>query len=162
LRKLLGLGLCLAAALAAPAPAQEPAACFDERGYEQATRTILCDCGCHPQSVHDCACGRAAEMRREIRDEMVAECLSGDDLIALYVERHGDQIRIAPTAAGFNLVAWLGPLVALLGASTLIFFVLRRWSGRREAPAPVAAAPEGAAGDDSYRDRLRDALESME
>lgn len=142
--------------------ADEPDACFDAAGYEDATRTILCDCGCHPQSVHDCACGRAAEMRREIHDEMTRDCLSGDALIALYIERHGEQIRIAPTGTGFNLVAWLGPLVGLLGATLVLFLVLRGWSRKRdpvhEDDTPAAAVPE----DDAYRDRLRDALENME
>ena len=43
---------------------------FDEPGYENAISVILCDCGCHPQSVKDCACGHAAGMRDEIRQEM--------------------------------------------------------------------------------------------
>ena len=34
-----------------------------QTGYDEAINTILCDCGCHPQTVKECACGRAAEMR---------------------------------------------------------------------------------------------------
>ena len=43
------------------------AAPVDEAAFEKAAGAIRCDCGCHPQSVKDCACGRAAEMRDEVR-----------------------------------------------------------------------------------------------
>jgi len=160
LRERLLIGL-LAAVLAFSASADSDGSCLDDSEYEKATSMILCDCGCHPQSVHDCACGRASEMRREIHDVMSAQCLTGEALIALYVEEHGDQIRIAPTAAGFNIVAWVGPSAALIGATLLVFLMLRRWIGRREttddeAPRPVAPV------DERYRDRLRDALEKLE
>jgi len=135
---------------------------FDQAGYDQATSTILCDCGCHPQSVHDCACGRAAEMREEMR-AMIVEGKTGDDIVAAYVAEHGEQIRVAPKAEGFNLVAWLGPALALLVASGSMFFVLRRWSNLKGSslhdPAP---APAGPPVDDAYRQRLDRALEKME
>ena len=160
MRERLLIGL-LAVLLALSASADQDGTCLDDAEYEKATRMILCDCGCHPQSVHDCACGRAAEMRREINGVMSAQCLTGDELIALYVEERGDQIRIAPTAAGFNIVAWVGPSVGLIGATLLVFLMLRRWNRRREttdgeAPPPVAPV------DERYRDRLRDALEKLE
>ena len=50
-------GVLLLGALLAPA-----AMAYDESEYLKAAETILCDCGCHPQSVADCACGRAAEL----------------------------------------------------------------------------------------------------
>src|SRR5262245_42801351 len=69
--------------------------------YSRAATTILCDCGCHPQAVHDCACGRAAEMRGEIAAS-IRNGKSGEEVIAAFVAQHGEQIRVAPTAAGFN------------------------------------------------------------
>jgi cytochrome c-type biogenesis protein CcmH len=150
----------LASALAATA--QQPVS-FDAAAYDHATRTILCDCGCHPQSVHECACGRAAQMRGDIR-ALVEQGMSGDEVVASYVERFGDQIRIAPTATGFNLVAWLGPFAALLLASGLLFVMLSRWSRRREpgAAAEIPVTPEAPRQNDPYHDRLREALEKLE
>jgi len=142
------------------AVADEPASCLDPAEYDKAIRIILCDCGCHPQSVHDCACGRAAQMRDEIRATMTERCLSADALVALYVEQHGQQIRIAPAASGFNLVAWLGPLFALVGASLAMIFVLRRWT-RRPGAATPPPAPAPLAEGDPYAARLRQALEDM-
>lgn len=148
--------------LTALAGASAAAAEVDPAEYELAISTILCDCGCHPQSVKACACGRAAEMRREIHDQMAGVAgpplPTGEELIAHYVAQHGEQIRIAPTARGFNLVAWVGPFVALFLACVGMLFLLRRW---RSAPggeileAPVA----GPLPDESYLRRLQEKLE---
>lgn len=156
---LLALG---AVCMAAPAAGQ-----VDPAEYEKAIETIRCDCGCHPQSVKDCACGRATEMRREIHDEMSADPLTGkpemsaDELIARYVERQGEQILIAPAAAGFNLLAWLGPLGGLLVASAGVVLLLRHWHRKRPAAvaAPVAPLPQP---DDPYLERLNKELEELE
>jgi len=160
LREGLLIGL-VAALLVTSAIADQDGTCLENSEYEKATRMILCDCGCHPQSVHDCACGRAAEMRREIHGVMSAQCLTGDDLIALYVEEHGDQIRIAPTASGFNILAWVGPSVGLIGTTGLVFLMLRRWSRKREEETGETPPPLEPV-DERYRDRLRDALENLE
>ena len=121
---------------------------------------LLCDCGCHPQSVNDCACGRAAEMREEIA-ALVAEGLSSDEVVAKYVASSGEQIRIVPTADHFNLVAWLGPFVGLAAGGVWLAFALRRWQ-RRAAhhEAPTASAP--AKPNDPYMARLERELRELE
>jgi cytochrome c-type biogenesis protein CcmH len=127
--------------------------------YELAATTILCDCGCHPQSVHDCACGRADEMRRELA-ALVDSGMSGEAIIAKYVAEHGEKIRIAPTATGFNLVAWVGPLIGLVLAAGGLALVLRRW--RREAVAAEPAAATTPVADAAARARLEQALRDFE
>ena len=139
----------------------DQAAGFDAAEYDEATRMILCDCGCHPQSVHACACGRAAEMRVEIHG-LVSQGMSGEEVIAHYVNRVGDQIRIVPTATGFNLVAWLGPLIGLVAGSVLMVLLIRRWTRRTAAESAATPSPPPVAVNDVYQQRLRDALENME
>ena len=129
--------------------------------YEIAAKTILCDCGCHPQSVHDCACSRGAEMRDEIR-ALVDQGQTGEQVIARYVAAHGEAIRIAPVARGFNLLAWVGPLAGLVVALVAIVLVARRWAAaaaadRTAADPPTTARPE----DLAYRERLRREIEDL-
>lgn len=121
--------------------------------YDQAAKTILCDCGCHPQSVHACACGRAEEMRAEIAGE-IASGRTGQQVIEGYVARSGEKILVTPPAQGFNLVAWLGPGALLVGAAVGLTVVLTRW--RRPAPAP--AKPETPPPDEDWTRRLDDAM----
>lgn len=126
----------------------------DDGAYEQAANTILCDCGCHPQSVAACSCGRAAEMRDDIRG-LVATGLTGEAIIARYVAQYGESIRIAPVASGFNLVAWIGPLVALVAGMIALLLLVRRWQragGEEPAPASLPA-------DDAYQRRLQREIE---
>jgi cytochrome c-type biogenesis protein CcmH len=147
------LGIALVAATAAPARAANAEA-------DRVKRTILCDCGCSPQSVHDCACGRAAEMRAEI-EALVREGRTGQQVIDAYVARHGEKILIAPTASGFSLLAWLGPVAALVGGAAIAGLVVRRWGRAAPAVAPPAAPPTVAA-DAVYLARLQRDLTERE
>ena len=141
--------------------------------YLEVIRTIRCDCGCHPQSVEACACGRAEELRAIIRGQTMgrngAEPLTAEAIIARYVAEHGEQIRIAPAATGFNLIAWLGPLVGLvLGLFAAIALVRHLARGRAGMPVEaLAGIPPGDVAapistDDPYRKRLRDQLEERD
>jgi cytochrome c-type biogenesis protein CcmH len=149
--------LALSAGLPSTAQTDAP---VDDAEFEKAALAIRCDCGCHPQSAKECACGRAAEMRGEIR-EMIARGMTGDEVIAQYVAQQGEQIRLSPTASGFNLVAWLGPLAGLLLATGAMFALLRNWKRRHPLAEPLPATPDVAA-DAVYDDRLRKALERLD
>lgn len=137
-----------------------PVAVADAReAYETSIAALLCDCGCHPQSVEDCACGRAAELREEMAG-MADQGLSGDEIIAHYVAQSGEAIRVVPTANNFNLVAWLGPLVGLVGATLAMLLLIRRW--QRTAPPEVPRSEAQVASDDPYIVRVKQQLEEME
>lgn len=157
------LALLALAVLAGPLQAAAPPEVYKSADYLEAAKTILCDCGCHPQSVHDCACGRAAEMRDDLA-ELVAAGQTGAAIIASYVEEYGEQIRVAPTATGFNLVAWLGPALALLGAGAGLVLVLRRWNRNQQQHGAVDAdaAGSGAPADEPYVNRLQSELEEYD
>jgi cytochrome c-type biogenesis protein CcmH/NrfF len=129
------------------------------QAYEKAANALLCDCGCHPQSIQACACGRADELRQSIAAE-ASSGKSGDQIIAEHVARVGPQILVTPPASGFNLVAWTGPAVGLLAAALLISFMIRRWR-RTDAALPALPRTEPAADDEAYRARLRREIEEL-
>jgi len=78
-------------------------------------------------------------------DRMRGELMAGldrgenDDLtLQDFVQKYGPTVLAAPTATGFNRVAWIMPFLALaLGLMTTIFIVLA-WKKR-----PALAAPGG-------------------
>lgn len=141
----------------------------DPARVEVAARAILCDCGCHPQSVHDCACGRADEMWSELAAEVASggpggTPLSGEAVIAKWVAERGEVILVAPEASGFNLVAWLGPSALFLAAATALVVVLRRWSGARtdrSDPEAAHADADGSDVDPAVLDRIRRGVEEL-
>ncbi len=136
-----------------------PVAAAPLEEFEKAIETIRCDCGCHPQTIADCACGRAGQMREEIAALIEGSGgstpLTGDQVIAKYVANHGEQILIAPTATGFNLLAWIGPIIGLLLGLVLAVVVVRRLAARREPQPSVLPAGPPIEQDAVYRERLR-------
>jgi cytochrome c-type biogenesis protein CcmH/NrfF len=127
------------------------------KAYERAASTLVCDCGCPPQSIKDCACGHAEELRVSLAND-ARSGKSGDEIVAGYVARYGQKILVSPPASGFNLIAWAGPAVGLLAAALMIGVMIRRWR-RTSAALPQDAATVPPAGDDAYLARLRKDLE---
>lgn len=127
------------------------------KAYEHAVKALLCDCGCSPQSVKDCACGHAEDLRVAMAQDATSG-KSGEEIVAAYVAKHGQKILVTPPATGFNLIAWTGPAIGLLGTTVMIAFMLRRWR-RASAALPQDAAPPLTAVDDPYLARLRKEVE---
>lgn len=127
--------------------------------YERAATMLLCDCGCNPQTIKECACGRAEELRTSLAQDAMAG-KSGDEIIAAYVAKNGQKILVSPPAKGFNLVAWAGPAIGLLGAAVLIAVMVRRWH-RGSVEAPMDAPPPPSPEDDAYLLRLREDVEKL-
>ena len=127
------------------------------QAYEFAATALLCDCGCNPQSIKECACGRAEELRVSLAQDAGAG-KSGSEIVAAYVAKHGQKILVAPPASGFNLIAWTGPAVGVLAATVMIAFMIRRWRRVSIAEAQdVVTAPS--LENDAYLSRLRKELE---
>ena len=63
--------------------------------------------------------------KAEIKDELVAE--------------YGPRVLAEPRDDGFQLTAWIVPVLAALAALALVVLVARRWR-RRDAAAPIVAA----------------------
>jgi len=129
------------------------------RAYEQAATALLCDCGCNPQSIKDCACSRAEELRVALAAD-AASGKSGEQIIAAYVARHGQKILVAPPATGLNLVAWIGPAVGLLATTIVIVAMIGRWR-RSSAQLASSGAPPAPTLDPADLARLNKDLEEM-
>jgi cytochrome c-type biogenesis protein CcmH len=79
-----------------------------------------------------------------IRAFIVTRIHAGDtrsEIVDKLVAQFGPGIRAAPPKSGLGLLAWLLPLVLLLGGGAVIGVYAWRWSRSRE-PAPAAAGPE--------------------
>jgi len=101
---------------------------------------LMCSCGCG-QVLLECnhvGCPRSDGMRNEL-SAGIQRGDSDDLVLQSFVQKYGATILAAPTASGFNRVAWVMPFAALaLGLMAAIFFI-RRWGRRRSAGTQVAA-----------------------
>ncbi len=123
-------------------------------------RGLACLCGdCPRRPLDECSCGWADRNRARIAEALEA----GQDkeaIVAGFVAEFGQEVFVTPPAEGFNLSAWIMPIVALLLGAVVLGAVLRNWSRHRAAPAE-GRTPEIEA-DDIYRSRLEQELRERE
>ena len=128
----------------------------DEARFNKLGHSMMCTCGCG-QVLLECnhvGCQSSDKMR----NELIAALNRGDndDLILQgFVQNYGPTVIAAPTAVGFNRVAWIMPFVALALGLAFVVVVVRSWKNK---PAPALAdgitIPKGGVLDE-YREKAR-------
>jgi cytochrome c-type biogenesis protein CcmH len=84
----------------------------------------------------------ADRMRAFIRARIAA----GDtksEIKAKLVDQFGESVLAAPPKHGFNLLAWLLPLVGLALGAVVLALLARRWTRARAAPVPLDPSGNG-------------------
>lgn len=122
---------------------------------------LTCQCGCG-LTVANCnmpTCGFSVPLRREI-DGMIAKGMNRAQIIAFYRHQYGEKVLSAPTAEGFNLLAWTMPFIALALGGGLMVLVVGRWrSNPPSAPAGSKPAGEQSSFDPELRRKLDNELQ---
>ncbi len=84
----------------------------------------------------------AGDTKSEIKDQLVDE--------------FGESVLASPPKRGFNLLAWLLPLVGLAVGAVVLAVLARRWSRARTGHAPLDSSGDGRAGLDPELERRLD------
>lgn len=121
--------LCLIAfVLALPAFAIDPTTIADpalQKRYQNLTHELRC-MQCLNQSIADSPVELAGELRREVRDMVVAG-RSDDEIRDFMVARYGEFILFRPRFSARNLWLWLGPgALIVLGALIAVRIIRQR------------------------------------
>ncbi|WP_409270619.1 cytochrome c-type biogenesis protein [Neobacillus sp. SCS-31] len=124
------LVLILVQAAAFPVFAKE----FDYKSkeFKAVASQFSCTCGCG-QDHYECdpnTCNLTVEFKKDLVD-MMNKGMDKDEIRAYYIGIYGEEILTAPEKEGFSLTAWVLPFVALGGAGTALFFVIRKWVKRK-------------------------------
>jgi len=85
---------------------------------------------CQNLSVADSPSEMAQQMRALIREQL-KEGKSPQEIKAYFTSKYGEWILLSPTSAGFNLLVWILPFIALTGGILLVVLVARRWVQRK-------------------------------
>jgi cytochrome c-type biogenesis protein CcmF len=123
---------------------------------------LICMCGnsgCVRATLVNCpmrpACHGHTEQRGRIR-QLIADGKSHDEIVAAFVQDHGQAILAVPEDRGFNRLAWALPYM-LAGAGLITIIVnARRWSHRSTPARTEPPATHDPALDARLDDELRD------
>ena len=127
--------------LSFPALATEPSEVLPDPALEARAREIgraLRCVVCQNQSIDDSSAEVARDMRRAVRERLVA----GDSDAAVrdfMVARYGDYVLLKPPFRAGTLVLWLGaPLLLLVAGGALLLAARRRKAMPVASPAPLS------------------------
>jgi cytochrome c-type biogenesis protein CcmH len=138
------LGILLALALLAPttAAAAEPRASLPDIEDE-----VMClECG----TALNVSNSAVADQEREFIAGLIAEGRTKAEIKDALVAEYGPRVLAEPRDDGFQLTAWIVPILAALAAVALVVLIARRWRRRPDAAAPAAQDP-GLDADDARR-----------
>ena len=103
---------------------------------------IRCQCGCtldvYTCRTTDFSCQVSPAMHRDVMS-LVDGGYDAKEIVAAFEQTYGEQVLMAPTKEGFNLVGWIMPFAALATGAVVVGALVRRWS-RRAAMVRVAEA----------------------
>ena len=109
----------------------------DSARFKDLGHRMMCACGCS-QILLECnhvGCTYSDKMRDQLQAAL--DKGNNDDLILQgFVQDYGPTVIAAPTATGFNRVAWIMPFAALAFGISFVVYVVRSWKNR---PTPALA-----------------------
>jgi cytochrome c-type biogenesis protein CcmH/NrfF len=119
---------------------------------------LTCQCGCG-LTVANCnhpSCGFAIPTRDEIGG-MIGKGMTRIQILQSFRSKYGEKVLSAPTAEGFNLLAWVIPYVVVGAGVLLIVIAVARW--RKPESDKMPDRPAIALAGDHFDTGLRQRLE---
>lgn len=105
--------------------------CADEGPYTQDLSSELMSPFCPGRTLASCPSPQAGELIQWIQVQEAAGATK-DEVVAMLIDRFGEEIQGAPPAEGITLWAYVFPVAGFLGGGGLVALVLRRIVGRRD------------------------------
>ncbi len=150
-RLLLLLFLLLLAAVPAYAQEGDPA--------EQLQKELWCPI-CQGVRLDTCE-QKVCEQMREMIDEQLAAGKTPEEIKQQFVEFYGPVVLGEPPREGINWLAWIVPILLVIGGLIFAFWMTRSWSQRAQHRAPAFAKQDLPASDDPYLSQVEQELEDL-
>jgi cytochrome c-type biogenesis protein CcmH len=133
-------GALLVALIAALTIAPAAAACPETSVGDLEDEVQCLECGVPLQLATE---SPQANRQRALIGRLVDSCASKDEIKDRLVAEFGPRVLTTPDDEGFDLTAWLIPIVALLAGALAVGLTARRWRHGRKPPADPAQAADG-------------------
>jgi cytochrome c-type biogenesis protein CcmH/NrfF len=111
---------------------------------KQVGQKLICACGCN-QGLTVCnhvGCTYSTTMLKEL-DDRIARGGSDDLVLQSFVQEYGPTVLAEPPAKGFNMLAYVMPVLVPIVAILLVWGLAQRWR-ERSALAPAGGPPVSA------------------
>lgn len=105
---------------------------------------------CQNQNLADSHASLAADLRREIR-EQILDGKNKDDIDAYLVARYGEFVFYRPRFSSTTAILWIGPFVLLLVGLGGVYVMIRRRAAARVRQIAAIEATEGDGSAESAR-----------
>ncbi|MDE0042896.1 MAG: cytochrome c-type biogenesis protein CcmH [Candidatus Poribacteria bacterium] len=91
---------------------------------EQLKTSVYCYCGCTRETIQQCVCGTARQIEDDFRNSLIAGS-SVEQIRNNYITKYGTQFSALMPPTGFNLVAYIMPVIIIILIGAVIFLVIR-------------------------------------
>ena len=91
---------------------------------EKLKTSVYCYCGCTRETILQCVCGTARQIENDFRNGLLAGN-SVEQIRNDYITKHGTQFSALMPPTGFNLVAYIMPVIIIVLIGAIIFIVIR-------------------------------------
>lgn len=125
----------------------------DRSRFNDLGHRMMCVCGCN-QILLECnhvGCPLSDRMRDQLAAAIQRDN-SDDGVLQSFVQEYGTTVLAAPTARGFDKVAWIMPFAVFFAGSFLAVYVIRNWRERNPAHAFAGTGPAAL---EKYREQAR-------
>jgi len=157
MRATLALSLVLAL-LAAPA-AGLAAAATPRASLPDIEDEVMClECG----TALNVSTSKVSDQEREFIAQLIAQGKTKAQIKSELVQEYGPRVLGEPDDGGFDLAAYLVPVLVALGATALVVFTARRWRRGPRHRSLASPAPAGPALDPDDARRLDAELEAFD
>lgn len=91
---------------------------------EQLKTSVYCYCGCTRETILQCVCVTARQIEDDFRNSLISGS-SVEQIRNEYIAKYGTQYSALMPPTGFNLVAYIMPVIIIILIGTVIFLVIR-------------------------------------
>lgn len=153
---LLAVLLFIALGASAAVSAQQPDPNVDDEVL-RISKSLYCPV-CTGVPLDVCDTQACVQWRALIREKLLAG-ENEQQIREYFIAQYGERVLGAPPPEGFNLSAYVLPVLALLVGGLILFWTTRRWVIRPQAAAAPAAVPHVAP---EYAERIARELKARE
>jgi cytochrome c-type biogenesis protein CcmH len=126
----------------------------------EVSESLICY-ACPGEPLNIDRCGAGDQMRAAIT-RMIDEGKTKPEILDFFVARFGDDILTTVPKKGFNLLAYTGPIVALLVGIPVALLIIRRWGSANRRPLEGEAGEAETALDEQTRKRIEAELAALD